>query len=93
MTKTSDRRQRLRDVFNRLDVMGFQPSKESGNLDEYDPEIEKLEDKFLPGATAPDVSILLGDIFDEMFWEGAGKRDRFAELSREVLRVWEDPRS
>lgn len=93
MAKTSDRRLRLRDVFNRLDVMGFTPSKESGNLDEYDPEIEKLEERLLPGSTAPDMSILLGDIFDEMFWEGAGNRNKFGELSREVLRVWEEPLS
>lgn len=89
MARRSERYTRLREVFNRLDVMGFQPCPE----DEYDGEIELLEERILPGATAPDVSILLGDIFDEMFYEGAGNRDKFGELSREVLRVWEEPAS
>jgi hypothetical protein len=83
--------ERLRDVMNTIDVMRL--IKLGCPRDEYDAEIQMLEEKLLPGSTAPDVAILLNDIFDKMFWEGAGDRSKFGELSREVLRVWEEPLS
>ncbi len=82
MEDRSKIRNKLRDIFNKYDVIGIGIGKE--NYDEYDPEINELIRVLDKIRSLSQMQKSLLKIFEKMFWKSIVKEEKIRGLAKDL---------